>query len=544
MEQVAVPLPAPPQSAPRRWLIAGAALIGALVIVGGALVATKIFAATRSTFANSIPPQTAAFVHIDLLNVVRSGELERMIEAFEVEDELGEPVGDAVSEIDRLLLEEGDFDLTNDIIPWMGRGVGVGVTTFGLSGLEPEFIAAIDVRDSGEFDRFFPKLRSTIEETDGPLLESDYQGVTIFTSTDGAFALSKAVFLIGSNSFAVEDAIDAQSGESLADAPDFDATLELLPEDRVLTVWINAAKYIDELEGFGGLTGGFEELGVFDPTSGPTSYGFSGQFVDAGLRFDFAAIYPETSEALAPWNDFQLETAELAPDSTLGFFAAPPFIEFYADTIQEAFAEEYDDARRQGIEEYGIDFESDFIDLLDGEFGFLVTREDGGVLDREFGFPVGLAAFLGTSEQDRLLNTVARFIDIGIGEFGGEATLVLGPSGDPNLFEYADEYFDYTIPFGVDYGYLMSASDRRILQTTFATGGNKLADDPTYRAAASDLDDMEHVFYVDFLKIFDLIRSMDPDDNPEFPVALESILAGFKIDGNVQTGALVVAIDY
>ena len=517
-------------------------LVGALIVVGGVLVATKIFAATRATFADSMPPETAAFFHVDLLNLLRSSELDRMLEAFQAENELGDPIEDAVSEIDRLLLEEAKFDLTNDIVPWMGRGVGVGVSTLGLAGDEAEFIAAIDVRDSGKFREFFPKLQATIEESDGPLVESEYEGVTIYTAgdgADGAFALSKAVFLIGSSSFAVRDAIDAQLGESLADSPDFEATLDRLPTNRVFTAWINASSYVDELTGLGTLSGGgLIEPGLFNSDDFPTSYGFSGRFVDAGVRFDFVAIYPEDSDFLVPWRDGRLNTAELAPDNTLGFLAVPPFVEQYTDLLRKGLAEEYDDARSQVFEDFGIDLEADLLALLDGEFGLVVTRETGGLLDREFELPLGFAAFLGTSEQDRLRTTLARFIDN-----SRDNVDILGPFGDPELYEVADTFDGANIPFGVDYGYLMVATERRILEDIFRDSANKLVDDPTFKNAASELDDMELVFYVDMFKIYNLLENQD-ETVPDEVRALESMLAGERVDDNVLLAVFVIAIDY
>jgi len=539
MEQAAVPVPAQVQTAPRRWWIAVVVLVGALIVVGGALAATKIFAATRATFADSMPPDTVAFFHVDLLNLLRSSELDRMLEAFQAENELGDPIEDAVSEIDRLLLEETKFDLTNDIVPWMGRGVGLGVSTLGLAGDEAEFITAIDVRDSGKFREFFPKLQATIEESDGPLVESEYEGVTIYTAGDGAFALSKAVFLIGSSSFAVRDAIDAQLGESLADSPDFEATLDRLPANRVFTGWIDASAYTDELAGLGTLSGGgLIEPGLFNSDDFPMSYGFSGRFVDAGVRFDFVAIYPEDSDFLDPWRDGRLNTAELAPDSTLGFLAVPPFVEQYTDLLREELAEEYDDARSQVFEGFGIDLEADLLALLDGEFGFVVTRETGGLMDREFEIPLGFAAFLGTSEQDHLRSTLTQFVDD-----SRDSIDILGPFGDPELYEVTGTFEGANIPFGVDYGYLMVATERRTLEDIFRDSDNKLVDDPTFKNAASELHDMELVFYVDMLKVYNLLESQD-ETVPDEVRALESMLAGERVDGNVLLAAFVIAIDY
>ncbi len=543
MGQVAVPLPSQPQADPRRWWIAGFALIGVLIIVGGALIATKIFAATRSTFADSMPPDSAAFFHIDLLNVVRSDEMDRTIAAFEAENEEGELIEDVMNEIDRLLLAEGaQFDFSNDIVPWMGRGVGVSILTFGGFEVDPEFLVAIDVRDSGEFAKFFPKLLSTIEELDGPMGEEDYQGVTIYTGSDGALAMSKAVLLMGSNGDTVKDAIDAQSKTSLADLDEFVATIELLPDDRVLTGWVDMAQYADEFIDAYGLSttdDGFYEAFV-NPEQAPASYGFSGKFVESGIRFDFAALYPETSNTLDAWRDVQLKTAGLAPSNTLGFFAAPPLVDTYLNSIREGFVEEFEDVRRQGIEEYGIDIDTDFLSVLNGEFGLLVAWEPGGWMDRQWEIPVGLAAYLGTSDEDRLRNTLARFIDIE-GDLGFE---IVGPYGDPELYDAIDDYDDTTIPFGVDYGFLMASSDRSLLENVFATEGGRLADEAAFQRAAAELDGLEYLFFVDFGKIDDLIKSLDPGDTSEFPGPLQTVLAGYQIDGNVFSGAALISIDY
>ncbi len=161
-------------------------------------------------------------------------------------------------------------------------------------------------------------------------------------------------------------------------------------------------------------------------------------------------------------------------------------------------------------------------------------------MDRQWEIPVGLAAYLGTSDEDRLRNTLARFIDIE-GDLGFE---IVGPYGDPELYDAIDDYDDTTIPFGVDYGFLMASSDRSLLENVFATEGGRLADEAAFQRAAAELDGLEYLFFVDFGKIDDLIKSLDPGDTSEFPGPLQTVLAGYQIDGNVFSGAALISIDY
>ncbi|MEE9228275.1 MAG: hypothetical protein V3U47_04830, partial [Acidimicrobiia bacterium] len=83
----------------------------------------------------------------------------------------------------------------------------------------------------------------------------------------------------------------------------------------------------------------------------------------------------------------------------------------------------------------------------------------------------------------------------------------------------------------------------RTLEDIFRDSDNKLVDDPTFKNAASELDDMELVFYVDMLKIYNLLDSLD-ETVPDEVRALESMLAGERVDGNVLLAAFVIAIDY
>ena len=190
------------------------------------------------------------------------------------------------------------------------------------------------------------------------------------------------------------------------------------------------------------------------------------------------------------------------------------------------------------FEGFGIDLEADLLALLDGEFGFVVTEEPGGLMDREFEIPLGFAAFLGTSEQDHLRSTLTQFVDNSRDNID-----ILGPFGDPELYEVTGTFDGANIPFGVDYGYLMVATERRTLEDIFRDSDNKLVDDPTFKNAASELEDMELVFYVDMLKIYTLVESQD-ETVPDEIRALESMLAGERVDGNVLLAAFVIAIDY
>ena len=505
------------------------------MLIGGAAAANLLFRATRSSFADAMPPNSVAFFHVDLLNVVLSDDLGRIVDAFDTDLAAGEPGFDAEFELDKLLLEEGiRFDFSNDIAPWLGRGVAIGVLDFeGRSGV-PEFVVAVDVRDRSEFDSFWPKLIRTIEEESGEaVIQSEYQGVTIHSALEASLAFTEDTLLVGPDDRSVRSSIDALQSESLADNPAFIETMAALPSDRMVTAWFQTSGYTDLIDTS---VLNSDQLDIYDrfldDAEFPRAFGYSADLSDPGIRMDFVAVYPETSTLLEAMAGFEPDLAGRAPADTIGFVVAPPFVEIYLDLFADLIEDELREPREEFRAEAGIDMVDDVVRLLDGSFGVVVSANELGWLGREFDVAIDVAGFIGTTQPDRLRDNIQLLIDR-----AGEES-ILGPYGDPLLWDVqqgADSW-----PFGVDYGYLMAATDRSLLEELFTAGGGvRLDQDPTYQQALAELDSPIWL-YVDIGKILDLIP---PEDLPDRARILDYTAVAQRVDGTTMQSTWVLSLD-
>jgi hypothetical protein len=508
---------------------------GVLLLIGGAAVANLLFRATRSSFADAIPANSIMFLHVDLLNVVLSDELGQIVDAFDAELSPGEEGFDAEFELDKLFLEEGyRFDFTNDIVPWVGRGVAVGVLDFeGRSGV-PEFVVAVDVRDRSEFNAFWPKLMRTIEAESGePVVESQHRGVTIHSALEASLAFTQDTLIVGPDARSVRMSIEALQSESLADNPAFVETMDELPPGRMVTAWFQTDGYSDLIE-----TSAYspEELEIYerflDGGEFPSAFGFSADLGDPGVRMDFVTVYPQTSSLFNAMAGFEPELAAMAPVDTIGFVVAPPFVEIYLDQFADFIDRELQGPRDEFRQEYGIDMFDDLIRLLDGSFGMVVSENDKGWFERDFGVAIDGAVFIGTSDPGRLRDNLEVVVDK-----SGEPS-ISGPSGDPLLWDVQQGAGSWV--FGADYGNLMAATDRSLVEELFKPGGGlKLSQDPKYREAAAELGSPIWL-YVDITRILDLLPS---EEVPERARILDYTAVGQTVDGSTVRATWVLSLD-
>ena len=153
-----------------------------------------------------------------------------------------DPGGEIVSLIDR----EGQRQAANerftyaaDIQPWLGEKAGFFFTDFSGEGRGAAVVETTDPERA---------LASARKSESGATQTSEHGGTTVYTNpSDGDSFASVGDFVVFGDKEAVNAAIDANGGESLADSGDFTDAIGELPDDRLGTFYTVPKNLLDAI---------------------------------------------------------------------------------------------------------------------------------------------------------------------------------------------------------------------------------------------------------------------------------------------------------
>ena len=194
----------------------------------------------------------------------------------------GDPAGRITALIDRGLKDQGRT-YAQDVEPWLGKRAGIAVT--GLRGSSrPDGVAALASKDDDAAGRFVDGLKDATKRT--------YRDVDYRVTHDGdlAAAVVDHVVLVGSEP-GLKSAIDARSGDTLADAKNFKEARETVGTDGLGFVYADPARIFDLVQRAmpGGRSGG--------AGGAPAPQALKGLLAGSGLR-SFAASLDVAKDAL------------------------------------------------------------------------------------------------------------------------------------------------------------------------------------------------------------------------------------------------------
>jgi Protein of unknown function (DUF3352) len=196
--------------------------------------------------ASAIPPDPVLYLEADI-----SGEGEQHSNLDAILGELGElpllgtPVdpktfiADALEDLGR---ENGiDISYEEDFEPWLGDTLAVGYTS--LAEGEESFVLSIAVDDEEIARDSVARITAADAASE---TEADYDGVTYLRSGSGEYSLG--VFddkFVLATPEEFEAAVDASRGESIATDDDVNDALEVLPDDRLGTLYLDTGAALD-----------------------------------------------------------------------------------------------------------------------------------------------------------------------------------------------------------------------------------------------------------------------------------------------------------
>ena len=196
--------------------------------------------------ASAIPPDPVLYLEADI-----SGEGEQHSNLSAILGELGEvpllgtpvdPTALVAGALEDLGRDNGiDISYEEDFEPWLGETLALGYTS--LADEDAAFVLSIDVDDEAI-------ARDSVERITGAdaasEVEAEYDGVTYQRSASGEYALGvfDGKFVLASvDEF--EAAVDSSRGDSAATNGELTAALEVLPSDRLGTLYLDAGAALD-----------------------------------------------------------------------------------------------------------------------------------------------------------------------------------------------------------------------------------------------------------------------------------------------------------
>jgi hypothetical protein len=149
----------------------------------------------------------------------------------------GDPVDKIASLIEQSAFESGeDVDFATDIEPWLGEKAAVFFTNFDS---DADGAVVVETTDADAAKTFFD------EQKDEDAKEASYEGADYTLDSDGDAAGIVGDFVVSGSEQGFKDAVDAESGDSLADEGEFTDSIDDLPEDRLASFFAMPKDILD-----------------------------------------------------------------------------------------------------------------------------------------------------------------------------------------------------------------------------------------------------------------------------------------------------------
>ncbi|WP_420644078.1 DUF3352 domain-containing protein [Candidatus Leptofilum sp.] len=549
-EQTQVTNQPQPSGGGNRMLIIGG-LVGlavlAVLVIGAIFLLPRLFGADENAIASVMPPETSLLIELNALNLA-SEDANRVARAFEDVfdasdvDFDGDDPASLLETLDEDLEDASGLTITDDVLPWIGTNMGIGLIELDIEALDggdiPQLVFAATIRDIDAADVFIEDLIDAIEdESNNDVDDVEYGGALVFEIDSDfdderlAFGRSDEIFFIAANMDTLEEAIDAQNGENLGGVAEYQDTIAELPGDRAITVYISgegiedtfkAAEDSGDLEGFDADI--IEDLGL-------TGVGMAATIVPEGIRLDFVGNYESLSEEQQEMLDAQtdnIETPEFLPESTYVFLVGQRLDLMWQtglDSLESSGISEddFDEAMDAFDDMFGFNPSDNLIPLLNGEYSIAIVDSDEGLITEELDVDLGAVIMMGASDNEAMVELAEDFKD-GL----EDQDLNVDDSGDDNLtiYEVEDPGGEMLAAYGVSEDYLVASTSGETIENLF-NGEANLADSDKFQNAWDAFPrGTVPVMYMDIDGLFAALEDVDPsmedvvDVNPVYAFAM------------------------
>jgi len=470
--------------------------------------------------ADAMPPDTDLYVSLNmakLLSADAGAVIETIIESIPSADtaDMEDIIDDMIDDI----FSGSGLTFSSDIQPWLGQYIGLSMANFTIDSYgdvsEPEMVFGIEVRDRDAADDFIADYTDARErEQDVSYSRDEYRGATIYELegryTAEAIARSGSVLFFGSSAYAVEAAIDAQKGDSLADEAAYSSISSQLPNQRFATFYMSS----NFLESAGDLTdiyGGGASSSIIELQSMAITLAFT----DIGLQLDlFLGIDEDLiDEAQLDLLDSARSSGELIsnlPEETIAFIAGQGLNviwESVEEIMEMTFGSDFREAMRFFDDAYGFRPDLDLFPILDGEWALALVSGSSTELAYELG---GLGAMLvAETSQENDLEDLVDNVAISLGRSGLD---IRERSVDGSTLYIAENRGDEMLSFTAQSSILLVCSDSDIMLDTME-GASSIEDVEAYGDVWNAFPrGTTPVLYVDLHSLLETLVDLDYND--------------------------------
>ena len=361
-----------------RLVIALVSLLGitAVAFVAGYLL---LFSVATDRAAALAPADSAFYANVYLQpstgQQMNLSELIGRLPGFADDASLDEKVDQVVQN----LLSDTGIDYREQIKPWLGNQLAVAgwprTDDVADSLADPMAVVIADVKD---MDAAQDAVGDLVADAGASFTAETYDGTEIQVSDGGSYAFVGDMLVIGESTEGIRAVIDVAGGaESLADQPDFAATMDSLEPDHLASAYVDIAAV-------------GEASGMAEQVSGVSTAGAVLVAEPDGLRLSGSAPFDEESAAASTAASFALGGE---PSSLVDWMPADTVAEAVvfglrqtlenAETALGAVPEgeevtsALDTVRALAALGLGIDLDNDVLPLLDREVAVAVQGFDG-----------------------------------------------------------------------------------------------------------------------------------------------------------------------
>jgi len=479
----------------------------------------------KDAAAQAMPVETGIYMGINMLNTTPE-KIERIISPFrsllEQEGVQAETTQSLQDQFDQDVLKDMGMTIADDILPWIGQYAGLGISDIVMSEYgdlqSMQFVFAVEARDNKAADAFLAKLAAGIEENMGTaFLQQTYQGVTLYVLDTEyqdeklVFARADRVLLFSQDELMIQDAIDAQKGDSLFDQPGYTATVKQLPGDRSLTMYFTSDQYESI---FSSILSSAAPSNTFDAQSLLTwnEMAASLSLVEAGLKMDVIVTYDpaslsDTQKKMIQSAGAASKTAGMFPDDTI-LFVTGQHLDLTWQSIREMMDNmgtlgDFEESMKIFEEEFMFNPDADLFPYLDGEYALGVVPSTQGLLPEQLNVQIGIGIAAGTSNQTAVQDTVDKLSE-GIQNMGTPIETV--NIGGSSFYSISDPTMGSLLLFGTSQNFLLIGTDNSTLEA-FVGDVPALQDNTKFKDTWKAFDSgMNPVFYGDVAGLIGVIR--------------------------------------
>lgn len=517
--------------AKRWWLIGGG--IALVVVFSASALAVGLLTGGALASLEAVPADVDFVVALDLLQLSDAERIDALVSAF------AEPLEDAgyidgaeidlFGQISEDLEDELGVNLFDDLLPWIGRSVAVAgwLPADFFTSQEPDILLVVTVRNRASAAEFLEQ----VADGDFEVTTMEDGDLYVGAETVGVFWLGNDLLLAANSRVVIRDALNARSGESLADDEVFSSVLNELPPEPLLTFFAGPG-IVDSIATAN------SELGPTNPLDGFAD-GFRGAaiaitLVDSGIRFDIAQLLERDITEQAAQPDEVSGVAAL-PLETLGYAGMVIPDNAIGDLLEELRALDpvaYDEIAVEAQETLGVDLLGEVLPSFGGEMLLSVIQTRDGFLAEESGISIGLLVTMGVLDTAPISATIASLEELAIEEE------VVIDEGTPNVARFEGNEI---VAYQVTDDALVIGSASSVV-SDFLSGDGGLTNGELHRELDAALPGDGLSFYVDLSRIFDIAEMSRADRAIVEP--LRAIGASSSFDGELVTGTLLILIDY